>query len=849
MVWRIQLGVTKTLIHFGVYINIVTFVSMFSSQYSIIEVQQIINATATIVKENNISILLTDSRQVSNSAESLFFALNGRRDGHEFIADLYHQGVRNFVVRHKPEQEYTTANFLVVPSVLHALQTLAAHHRSRFNIPIIGITGSNGKTIVKEWLYQLMAADKSIVRNPKSYNSQIGVPLSVWQMQEGNELGIFEAGISTVNEMDKLQAVIKPTVGVLTHLGSAHDEGFESTQQKVTEKLKLFKQSTLIVHNYDQLIGYTQYLPQQAQTFTWSFDLKEADLYVFSRSVISKRFYLRAMYKAEHIECLVPFLDEASVENAITCWATLLAMGYSAGEAGKRLEHLAAVSMRLEMKTGINDCSIIDDSYNSDVQSLGIALNFLQQQNQHKIKTLILSDIYQSGLQQHVLYRQVADMIKGKRIDRFIGVGEALVQNRAFFDGVAQTYFFANTAQVLQHLKELNFNDEAILIKGSRSFEFERISRALSEKAHETMLEINLNALLGNLNFYKSKLKPGVKLMAMVKAFSYGSGTFEVANVLQYNKVDYLAVAYIDEGIALREAGITLPIMVLNPEPSAFDKVIEFKLEPELYSFDLLDKFVKFARQHHINHYPVHIKIDTGMHRLGFEEYELDALCTLLNGNEFIHVTSVFSHLVASDAEAHDDFTRRQIDLFRKAASKIEDTLGYAVIKHICNTSGIIRWPDAQFDMVRLGIGLYGIDAAVPHHLNGLQPIATLKTSISQVRSIKAGETVGYNRKGSLQKDGRIATVRIGYADGYLRAFGNGVGKMLVKGVLVPTVGNIAMDMCMIDVSAVNANEGDEVIVFDQQQTIEDLAQQIGTIPYEILTNISQRVKRVYFYE
>ncbi|MFD1256520.1 bifunctional UDP-N-acetylmuramoyl-tripeptide:D-alanyl-D-alanine ligase/alanine racemase [Mucilaginibacter terrae] len=821
---------------------------MLSSQYSILQVQQIIAATATIVRENNISILLTDSRQISNPVESLYFALTGRRDGHEFIAEAYNHGVRNFVVQTQPTADYPAANFLIVDDVLKALQTLAAYHRSRFNLPVIGITGSNGKTIVKEWLYQLLAGDKNIVRNSKSYNSQIGVPLSVWQIQEDNDLGIFEAGISTVNEMDALEAIIQPTIGVLTHIGSAHDEGFESRRQKMQEKLKLFKKTELLIHNYDQLLEYKADLPA-ITTFTWSFNFKEADLYVFSETVISKRFYLRAMYKGNEVECLIPFLDEASVENAIVCWATLLALGYSAEEVDERLEHLSAVSMRLEMKTGINDCSVIDDSYNSDIRSLEIALNFLQQQNQHKIKTLILSDIFQSGLPPQELYRQVADMVKNKRIDKFIGVGEALYQNQELFAGIQQTYFYNHTADMLRHRQEINFNNEAILIKGSRSFEFERISRALAQKAHETMLEINLNALLGNLNFYKSKLQPGVKLMAMVKAFSYGSGTFEVANILQYNKVDYLAVAYIDEGVALRQAGIMLPIMVLNPEPSAFDKLMEFNLEPEIYSFALLDKFVRYAQQNQVSQYPVHLKIDTGMHRLGFEEFELDTLCDMLMVNSYIKVQSVFSHLVASDNEAHDAFTLKQITQFKQAFEQVEQALGYTVIKHISNTSAIIRWPNAQLDMVRLGIGLYGIDAAVPDHLNGLQPIAMLKTSISQVKHIIAGDTIGYNRNGSLLKDGRIATVRIGYADGYLRAFGNGVGKMLVKGVLVPTVGNVAMDMCMIDVSAVEVKEGDEVIVFNEQQTIEDLAKQIGTIPYEILTNISQRVKRVYFYE
>ncbi|MVN91121.1 bifunctional UDP-N-acetylmuramoyl-tripeptide:D-alanyl-D-alanine ligase/alanine racemase [Mucilaginibacter aquatilis] len=822
---------------------------MSSSQYTITHVQQIINATGTLVREGSISSLVTDSRQISNPAESIFFALNGRRNGHAFIKEAYEHGVRNFIVTHLPDGDFSAANFLIVDDVLKALQKLAAYHRSEFNLPVIGVTGSNGKTIVKEWLYQLMAADNNIVRNPKSYNSQIGVPLSVWQIRAENTLGIFEAGISTINEMDALQAVIQPTIGVLTHLGSAHDEGFESTAQKITEKLKLFINCNLVVCNYDQITGYAAQFPANAKHFTWSFSSNRADLYVFSETVISKRHYLRAVYNGQEIECLIPFLDEASIENAVTCWAVLLAMGYSPAEADKRLEHLTPVSMRLEMKTGINDCSVIDDSYNSDVQSLAIALNFLQQQNQHKTKTLILSDIYQSGLKQHELYGQVAEMVKNRNIDRFVAVGDDLLNNQQQFAGINQSYFFKDTADLLSHFQELNFNNEAILIKGSRSFEFERVSKALSQKAHETMLEINLNALLGNLNFYKSKLKPGVRLMAMVKAFSYGSGTFEVANILQYNKVDYLAVAYIDEGVALREAGITLPIMVLNPEPSAFDKVIEFKLEPEIYSFGLLDKFIKYIQNNGNDHYPVHIKIDTGMHRLGFEGYELSSLCDLLSGNPYIHVVSVFSHLVASDAEAHDDFTRKQIERFEEASARIEAALGYKVIRHLSNTSGITRWPEAHFDMVRLGIGLYGIDGAVPPHLNGLQPIAKLKTSISQIRSIKAGETVGYNRNGSLQSDGRIATVRIGYADGYLRAFGNGVGKMLLKGVLVPTVGNIAMDMCMIDVSDVDVAEGDEVYVFNEQQTIEDLAKQIGTIPYEILTNISQRVKRVYFYE
>jgi alanine racemase len=820
---------------------------MLSNQYPITEVKQIINAEGEIIKEDLISVLLTDSRRINTAIEGLFFALSGRRNGHEFIAEAYAAGVRNFVVKEGPEIKLPDANFLIVIDVLQALQTLARYHRNRFNLDVIGITGSNGKTIVKEWLYQLMAADKIIVRNPKSYNSQIGVPLSVWQINEKNNLGIFEAGISLPGEMDRLEPIIKPNVGILTHLGTAHDEGFESTREKILEKLKLFKHSTLLIYNYDQLVDYQNDIPATT-CFTWSRSFKQADLYVFSETVIKKNYYLRAIYRETEIECLIPFLDQASVENAIICWATLLAFDYSAVEADKRLEHLNPVSMRLELKTGINDCSIIDDTYNSDLQSLEIALNFLNQQNQHQKKTLVLSDIFQSGLQEDALYKQVADLIKSKKVDKFIGVGQALLSRQEYFD-VPEKFFYNETTDLLNNLLTLGFKGETILIKGSRSFEFERVSRALVQKTHETVMEINLNAMLNNLNYYKSKLKPGVKLMAMVKAFSYGSGTFELANMLQYNKVDYLAVAYTDEGIALRQAGITMPIVVLNAEQSAFDKLVEFKLHPVIYSFGLFDDFIKFVQRNDILNYPVHLKIDTGMHRLGFESVDIDMLCDLLEENKYVRIVSAFSHLAASEAPEHDEFTQSQISKFEKATSEIETCLGYTVIKHLCNTSGITRWPIAQFDMVRLGIGLYGIDAAVPADDMALQPITSLKTSISQVKKVVAGDTVGYGRKGVVMNDGRIATVRIGYADGYLRAFGNGVGNMLVNGVVVPTIGNVSMDMCMIDVSAVECTEGDEVIVFNEQHRIEELAAQIGTIPYEILTNISQRVKRVYFYE
>lgn len=817
------------------------------STYTVNEIKQVIGASGQVVSDSTVSILVTDSRRIINPPASLFFALTNRRDGHQFIADAYTAGVRNFVVNAQPDTIMPDANFLVVDDVLSALQNLAIHHRKQFNIPVIGITGSNGKTIIKEWLYQLMCHENNIVRNPKSYNSQIGVPISVWQISDTHTLGIFEAGISMPGEMEKLAAVIQPTIGVLTHIGPAHDEGFESRAQKIDEKLKLFEKCEKVIYQYDQLVEFKEQL-QNKSCFTWSRQFNLADLYVFSETTISGKYYLRAIYQQTEVECLIPFRDEASIENAIVCWATMLAMGYSPEVADDRIERLTAVSMRLELKTGINGCSIIDDSYNSDIQSLEIALNFLDQQNQHQKKTLILSDIYQSGIDDPTLYTQVARMIKDKQVEKFVGVGAALKSHQEHFD-LPEMYFYEDTASLLKNLSKLHFRQETILIKGSRSFEFERVSRVLVQKAHETVMEINLNTLLNNLNFYKAKLKPGIKLMAMVKAFSYGSGSFEVANILQYNKVDYLAVAYTDEGIELRQSGITLPIMVLNPEPLVYDKLIDNKLEPVIYSFNLLDEFVKFAQETEIAGYPVHIKIDSGMHRVGFEEFEIDILCDLLEVNNYIHVRSVYSHLAASDAEQHDLFTLKQIGIFEKASNQIEAALGYTVIKHISNTSGIVRWPNAQYDMVRLGIGLYGVDAAVSPNDTSLRPIATLKTTVSQVKKVLAEETIGYNRNGSLKADGQIATVRIGYADGYRRAFGNGVGKMLVNGVPCPTVGNVSMDMCMIDVSAAEVKEGDEVIVFDDQLRIEELAQQIGTIPYEILTNVSERVKRVYFYE
>jgi alanine racemase len=812
--------------------------------FTISRIAEVLNATAfTKNHEAEITQLVIDSRTVIDPEGSLFFAIAADRDGHLFISDAYQNGIRNFVVSNPNyTNQLADANYLLVPDVVAALQSLATYKRRQYPLKTIGITGSNGKTIVKEWLYQLLASDYNVVKSPKSFNSQIGVPLSVWQIESEHTLGIFEAGISRPQEMDNLERIIQPSIGILTNIGAAHAEGFSSNLEKLQEKLKLFAHVDLFIYSPDYTEGLTD-LPGQTK-FSWSMK-QAADLQVLFVEPIEGKSYIRALYKENDIECLVPFRDQASVENAIICWATLLALGYTPDEADERLEKLTLVRMRLELKNGINQCSVIDDSYSADISSLAIALDFLNLQNQHNKRTLILSDLYETGKTPDELYSEIAALIRQKNLTRLIGIGPEISGFARLFD--LEAAFYPSTEVFFKAFSGIPFNNETILVKGARRFEFERISKLLTQKIHDTVLEVDLNALANNLKYYKSKLKPGVKVMAMVKAFSYGSGSFEVANVLQYHKVDYLAVAYADEGIALRKAGINLPIMVMSPEPSAFEAIIKHKLEPELYNQEILQGFLDFLPEQAVN-YPVHIKIDTGMHRLGFEEPEIGPMLALLGKSNKIKVKSVFSHLVASDDRQHDAFTKAQIALFKEIAAKIGAELGYDFIKHISNTAAITSYPEAQLDMVRIGIGLYGYDAAISNP-RALQAVAALKTTVTQVKAIKAHDTVGYSRRGVMEHDGLIATVKIGYADGYSRMFGNGVGRMLINGKPAPTIGSICMDMCMLDVTGMDVKTGDEVVVFNDVLTISELAEQIHTIPYEILTNISQRVKRVYFYE
>ncbi|OQA01719.1 MAG: Alanine racemase [Bacteroidetes bacterium ADurb.Bin408] len=800
-------------------------------------------------KDALISHIITDSRNVISADNAVFFALKTKRnDGHKFIPDLIDKGVRNFVVS-SPEI-HENANIILVKDTLKALQDLSAAHRSKFTLPVLALTGSNGKTIVKEWLSQLMSPDHTIVRSPKSYNSQIGVPLSVWQISSEDDWGIFEAGISEPNEMHALQKIINPQYGIFTNIGAAHDENFINRAQKIGEKLKLFTKVKTLVYCTDyseiQEVIIKSGILKNINTFTWS-KKEGADLFISNTFKTDSSTTITGRYQNTNLSITIPFTDNASVENAIHCWAFLLMIGYKNDNISDRFIKLSPVAMRLELKDGINNCTIINDSYNSDINSLTIALDFLQQQRQHLKKTLIISDILQSGRNENELYEEVASLIKEKGISRFIGIGKAIAtQSRKFS---SESLFYKDTKHFIKEFPFSEFNNETILIKGAREFEFEKIVAFLQQKSHKTILEINLNAVVHNLNHFKNLLNPGVKLMAMVKAFSYGTGSFEIANILQFNKVDYLGVAFSDEGKELRKAGITLPIMVMSPDESGFDDMIKYNLEPEIFSFHILELLEKaLLRNNQKTPFNIHIKIDTGMHRLGFEEKDIPNLISKLNENPLLKVTAVFSHLASASNPAHDDFTNNQFAIFERICRVLKNALNNDFEMHILNTAGITRFKNKQYDMVRLGLGLYGIGSSEKEQ-ECLLNVSKLKTSISQIKKIPSGDTIGYDRSYTASSDITLATVPIGYADGLNRCLGNGKGKMKINNTYVPIIGNICMDMCMLDITGVNASEGDEVIVFDNDYSVINMAADMNTIPYEVLTSFSRRVKRVYFHE
>lgn len=816
------------------------------------------NASATI------DWLLTDSRSLCFPEETLFFALATKRnDGACYIGELYESGVRNFVVSEewvsKKAGELTRfplANFLVVSQPLKSLQKLAELHRAEFQIPVIGITGSNGKTIVKEWLHQLLCANHSIVRSPRSYNSQIGVPLSVWQLNESVDLGIFEAGISEPGEMRALQNIIKPTIGILTNIGGAHQENFYSMQEKCMEKLSLFKDCDVVIYNGDDefISNCVAKSMLSAREIAWSKKDMERPLYISKIEKGESSTLVSYRYLDMDNTFTLPFIDDASIENSLNCLAACLYLMLPAESITERMAHLEPVAMRLEVKEGKHNCLLINDSYNSDLGALDIALDFLYRRSlvseggeiSHAPlrRTLILSDILETGQNGSTLYRQVAQLANSRGVERLIGVGNEISASADRFS--MEKDFYPDTLSLMRAIQcgDLKLDNEIILIKGARKFAFDALTELLEKKVHETILEVNLGAMVENLNHYRSFLKPETKMVCMVKASAYGAGSYEIAKTLQEHHVDYLAVAVADEGAELRKTGIKTNILIMNPEMTAFKTMFDNKLEPEVYSFHLLDALVREAEKEGITNYPIHIKLDTGMHRLGFAPSDVPVLIERLKAQNAVIVRSVFSHLVGSDGAQFDFFTRGQIETFEKAAALLQEAFPHKILRHICNSAGIERFPGAQFDMVRLGIGLYGIN---PFDNSILHNVSTLKTTILQIREVAKDDTVGYSRKGRLARDSRIAAIPIGYADGLNRHLGNGHGFCLVNGQKASYVGNICMDVCMIDVTDIDCKEGDSVEIFGDHLPITVLSDVLETIPYEVLTGISTRVKRVYY--
>ena len=822
--------------------------------YTIEKITTLIGARRIGTADAKIGWLLTDSRSLCFPEETLFFALkSARNDGHRYIEDLYRRGVRNFVVESNSKfsvlnSQLEDANFLIVPSPLEALQRLAERHRDEFDCPIVGITGSNGKTMVKEWLYQLLSPQMTVTRSPKSYNSQIGVPLSIWLLNDQTQVGLFEAGISEPGEMDALHDIIQPTIGVLTSLGAAHQENFRSLEEKCMEKLQLFKGAKVIAYNSDDDIvsrcirrsGY------QGEKIGWSRENISAPLYIEQVTSETSSTRVSYIYKGSRGEYQLPFYDEASLQCSFACAAIALYLGVAPDQLAERMMTLEPVAMRLEVKEGQRGCTLINDSYNSDINSLGIALDFMSRRVNDPCRfTLVLSDIFQSGMPPVELYREVSSLCQKRNISKLIGIGPNITSQRAVFS-VGEEYFFATTDDFLHSDVLRNLHDEVVLIKGARPFGFDRITERLEQKVHETILEVNLNALVDNLNYYRSFMKPETKLVCMVKADAYGAGAVEVAKTLQDHRVDYLAVAVADEGVTLRRHGITQNIMIMNPEMTAFKTMFDYDLEPEVYSFRLMEALIQAAEKQGITGWPVHIKLDTGMHRLGFDpEKDMDALIHRLQHQNAIIPRSVFSHFVGSDSVDFDRFSAEQFRKFDTASAKLQAAFSHKILRHICNSAGIVHFPERHLDMCRLGLGLYGYDpmgADAP-----LRPVSTLKTTILQLRRVPKEETVGYSRKGILKRDSLIAAIPIGYADGLSRHLGRGAGYCLVNGQKAPYVGNICMDVAMIDVTDIPCQEGDSVEIFGDHLPVDVLSNVLDTIPYEVLTAVSGRVKKVYF--
>ncbi|MBQ9678645.1 MAG: bifunctional UDP-N-acetylmuramoyl-tripeptide:D-alanyl-D-alanine ligase/alanine racemase [Prevotella sp.] len=831
--------------------------------YTIEKITTLIGARRIGSADARIGWLLTDSRSLCFPEETLFFALRSQRnDGHKYIDDLYRRGVRNFVVSQEGVKELRSqsakpmedANFLIVPSPLEALQRLAERHRDEFDIPVVGITGSNGKTMVKEWLFQLLSPQMVVTRSPRSYNSQIGVPLSVWLLDEQTEVGVFEAGISEPGEMQSLHDIIQPTIGVLTSLGNAHQKNFRSLDEKCMEKLQLFHGAKVIAYDSDndaisRCIRRSGY---KGEKIGWSRENQSAPLFISgissspSSPSITSPTRISYTYQGVRAEYHLPFIDEASVECSFACAAIALYLGVTPADLDARMAKLEPVAMRLEVKEGQHGCTLINDSYNSDVNSLDIALDFMNRRPDPRGRrhTLILSDIQQTGMEKAALYQEVSDLCLKRGIDRLIGIGTS-IQRHAEVIAVADKAFFPSVEQFVASDLFRSLHDEVILLKGARVFGFDHLTELLEQKVHETILEVNLNAVVDNLNFYRSFLKPETKLVCMVKADAYGAGAIEVAKTLQDHRVDYLAVAVADEGVTLRRNGITQNIMIMNPEMTAFKTMFDYDLEPEVYSFRLMDALIHAAEKEGITGWPVHIKLDTGMHRLGFDpEKDIDEVIDRLKRQNAIIPRSVFSHFVGSDSDDFDNFSSMQFEKFDVASKKLQAAFSHKILRHMDNSAAIEHFPERQMDMCRLGLGLYGVD---PRDNRMLHTVSTLKTTILQLRHVPKEETVGYSRKGILTRDSVIAAIPIGYADGLNRHLGRGACYCLVNGKKAPYVGNICMDVAMIDVTDIDCREGDSVEIFGEHLPVTVLSDILDTIPYEVLTGVSNRVKKIYY--
>ena len=819
--------------------------------YTIEKITTLIGARRVGESEAQIGWLLTDSRSLCFPEATLFFALSSaRNDGHRYVGDLYRRGVRNFVVSHLPQSinDYPDANFLVVMSPLEALQRLAERHRDEFDIPVIGLTGSNGKTMVKEWLYQLLSPSMVVTRSPRSYNSQIGVPLSVWLLDTQSEVALFEAGISQPGEMAALRDIIQPTIGVFTSLGDAHQENFRSLEEKCMEKLQLMLHAATVVYDTDdQVVGRCLRKSGYAgEKLGWSLTDPRAAFFVERQESDANGVTVTYRFRDAAGSYHLPFIDEASVKCSYACAVVALHLGIDAEQLDERMRLLEPVAMRLEVKEGQRGCTLINDSYNSDVNALDIALDFMARRPDSKGRrhTLILSDICQSGDNPEALYHKVSELAVKRGVDQLIGVGQTISSQAAAIE-VKEKYFFNDVTQLIGSKVFASLHDEVILIKGARPFGFDQLTELLEQKVHETILEVNLGAVVENLNYYRSFLKPTTKMVCMVKADAYGAGAVEVAKTLQDHRVDYLAVAVADEGVTLRKAGITSNIIIMNPEMTAFKTMFDYDLEPEVYNFRLLEALVKAAEKQGITGWPIHVKLDTGMHRLGFDpEKDIDSLVHRLKHQTALIPRSVFSHFVGADSDDFDEFSAKQFECFERGSKALQAAFDHKILRHIDNSAGILHFPERQLDMCRLGIGLYGIDSRDNHILH---TVSTLKTTILQLREVKKEDTVGYSRKGTLQRDSRIAAIPIGYADGLNRHLGNGHCYCLVNGQKAPYVGNICMDVAMIDVTDIPCQEGDMVEIFGEQLPVTVLSDALDTIPYEVLTGLSSRVKKIYY--